>query len=201
LEKRTWNLSEVQYQIPADPRLGDGRDLNAPVDDPNLQNDDASQPSAQPQQADPSAGQQQDANAQPEAMNDAAYLQQPQEDPQLIQSQQDSIGTEVELDRQKKLRVFGLIDSLKDHADRIEEALNKTETDRFEDENVDKSSLSEAIKNLDLIKDKIDAYKSGAFVDDPYERNLYVYGLLRVELINTIKQIRAILKLDEIGDE
>lgn len=134
-------------------------------------------------------------------MNDAAYLQQPQEDPQLIQSQQDSIGTEVELDRQKKLRVFGLIDSLKDHADRIEEALNKTETDRFEDENVDKSSLSEAIKNLDLIKDKIDAYKSGAFVDDPYERNLYVYGLLRVELINTIKQIRAILKLDEIGDE
>jgi hypothetical protein len=110
-------------------------------------------------------------------------------------------GSEAEVDRQKKLKVFALIDSLKDHADRIEEALNKTETDRFDDEDIDKANLSLAAKTLENIEDKVDDYKSGAFIDDSYERNLYVYTLLRTELIHAIKQIRAILKLDEIGDE
>jgi hypothetical protein len=131
-------------------------------------------------------------------MNDADYLQQDQTaqqgiDPNAIAQ----MGNEAELERQRKLKILGLLDSLTDHAKRIEDALNKTEADSFDDEEIDKSDLMDVINVLDGIKDKIYSYKTGGFVDDPYERNMYVYGLLRTEFLQAVKQIRAILKLDE----
>lgn len=193
-------LKEVQDQITQDPRLGDGKDMNAPVGDSNLQSDDANNPNQQqqPEQADAAQGQQQDAETQNAGMNDADYLQQDQTaqqgiDPNAIAQ----MGNEAELERQRKLKILGLLDSLTDHAKRIEDALNKTEADSFDDEEIDKSDLMDVINVLDGIKDKIYSYKTGGFVDDPYERNMYVYGLLRTEFLQAVKQIRAILKLDE----
>ena len=154
-------------------------DTGSDVIDPNV---DPKSGSEQPEQE---TSEEQFANSDND-LNDAAYL-----------TNSASNDAPVESDNREKLvELFDLMEHLLNYAETFIDTIDSTDIFSLEDTDVLKM---ERYKNsIVSLSEKIRTYLINVFKNRTYEQNLYVYVMLRSELLTAIKLLRNVLKLNEV---
>jgi len=102
-------------------------------------------------------------------------------------------------DKQKLLKLFDLFKELLDYSEMFQESLEAIDFNLLEKEKNVK--LRRSKDKLESMIEKLENYINEVFYGEKYEKALYVYILLRTELLTNIKLLREILGLNEIQDE
>lgn len=161
-----------------------GSDVEDPNVDPNAQNaQDAAQQEVD-QQEQPAEGQ------DPEGLDDASYISSTSEDAAPANPSDNS---------RKLARLFDLMQSLKLYAETLMDTLDSVELGLLDD------SAMHSVENyraaLNDLSIKIKDYLNDVFVGDSYEKALYAYVMFRTELLVVLKQLRHLLKLNEVDED
>lgn len=113
-----------------------------------------------------------------------------------IQQEPEFEPTEVK----RKGKMFKLFKQLLTYSSVFHETLNTIIIDSIESEDVRQIQIM--TKQIDEIVTKIEDYLLKNFEEDGYEKVLYIYILLRTELLTVIKLLRQTLGLDsDLTDE
>jgi len=102
-------------------------------------------------------------------------------------------------DKQKLLKLLDLFKELLDYSEMFQESLEAIDFNLLEKEKNVK--LRRSKDKLESMIEKLENYINEVFYGEKYEKALYVYILLRTELLTNIKLLREILGLNEIQDE
>lgn len=106
-------------------------------------------------------------------------------------------GEQVEIvtpENQKKERLFELYRKLLNYTTLFNDSLDNIDFSLLDDE-LNKTFINYT-KKLDEIIDKIKTYMLDTFKKESYEKSLYVYILMRTELLMVIKLLRDLLGLN-----
>lgn len=161
-----------------------GSDVEDPNVDPNAQNAQDAAQQEWDQQEQPAEEQ------DPEGLDDASY----------ISSTSEGAAPANPSDNSRKLaRLFDLMQSLKLYAETLMDTLDSVELGLLDD------SAMHAVENyriaLSDLSIKIKDYLNDVFVGDSYEKALYAYVMFRTELLVVLKQLRRLLKLNEVDED
>jgi hypothetical protein len=116
-------------------------------------------------------------------------------EPQAIQGDQSSVT-----DKQKLLKLFDLMGGLLDLCGEFEDSIEKIIENGLLDDKQQAVS-QQILRRVKEAGEKIEKYLDMTFPTETYERNLYVYVLLRTELIAAVKAYRRSLGLDRADDD
>ena len=151
-------------------------------------------PYAQEFQDDASFNQNGDPNADPNAMpqggenygGDADYMQDPppEEEP----------ASQVD-ETEKKKKLFNLMNELLVYNKYFLNNVNDLSIDMINDENF--YQIGKLKDRLTQVNVKLQKYLLDNFVNSEYNRSLYIYILLRTEVLTLVKLLRNLLKIDE----
>jgi hypothetical protein len=125
-------------------------------------------------------------------LSDADYLQ---GDPMMMGPELSPIEVAIEVSEQQKLiKLLGLYRELMTYTTVFYDSLGSVDTSTLEsDPNQEIRELKGKIVNL---KEKLRNYIVDRYADETYEKSLYVYILLRTELLTIIKMLRHLLEVD-----
>jgi hypothetical protein len=154
-----------------------GSDLNQSIDDPALAEDGLGF------ETDEMSG-----------LDDADYLSSDEEDEVGLSPMMDDEVIEVS-DKQKLLKLFDLFKELVDYSQMFYDSLNTVDFNLLEKDKFTK--LRETRTKLFTLIEKLENYINEVFYGEKYEKALYVYILLRTELLTNIKLLREILELNK----
>ena len=148
--------------------------------DPNAQQAPTPAAPAQPAYADP-------------GLSDANYLQ----DPMMMEPEFAPIEDEIEVSEQKKmLKLLELYRELINYSTVFHDSLDIIDTNLLDsDKNQELRDLKR--KLLDL-SEKLKDFVIDRFADETYEKALYIFILLRTELLTVIQMLRHLLDLNKI---
>ena len=127
-------------------------------------------------------------------LSDADYLQ---GDPMMMMEPELSpIENAIEVSEQKKLiKLLGLYRELMNYTTVFYDNLEDIDTSTLETE---KNQEIRILKDkLSSLKDKLRDYIVDRYADETYEKSLYVYILLRTELLTIVKLLRKLLGVDK----
>ena len=102
-------------------------------------------------------------------------------------------------DQKKMVKLFGLYRELLNYSTVFYDSLDIIDMNLLDSEKFRK--IKENKKTILEITEKLRDYLTENFVNEKYERALYVYILLRTELVTVIKLLRESLGLDKQTDE
>jgi hypothetical protein len=144
-------------------------------------------PEAQNAQAveDPNIGEDQD-------IEDAAYLN-PQE--QVVPEESISLVMET----QKAVKLFELVEDLLSYGKAFYDSLKIVDKGLLDEKSY--VSYLKYSNQVESLINKIESYLINIYNSETYERNLYTYILYRTELISIVKELRNILKLQDVERE
>ena len=178
------------YEAPGLPEQNEIADTGADVEEQNL--DDGSQvmPEEYPTQEGMPAEELPPEGELPpeEGMEDTSYMDQPQEEPQLDIS-----------DRERKLRLYSLFKNMLNYTESMLKTLDDLELSNLEDEYIKK--IDNVKITLNNTKNKIQDYMMRQYADATYEQGIYIYVLLRSELLLGIEILRENLAINKENDE
>lgn len=151
-------------------------------------------PYAQEFQDDESFNQNGDPNADPNAMpqdgenygGDADYMQDP--------PPEEGPASQVD-ETEKKKKLFNLMNELLVYNKYFLNNVNDLSIDMIDDENF--YQIGRLKDRLTSVNVKLQKYLLDNFVNNEYNRSLYVYILLRTEVLTSVKLLRNLLKIDE----
>ena len=126
-------------------------------------------------------------------LDDADYLSS-EEDEVGLSPMMDEEVIEVS-DKQKLLKLFDLFKELVDYSQLFYDSLDTVDFNLLEKDKFDK--LRETRTKLFTLIEKLENYINEVFYGEKYEKALYVYILLRTELLTNIKLLREILELNK----
>lgn len=165
-----------------------GSDIDDPNVDPNAANaQDIAQEESQSQTA-PAEENPEAANEDPEGLDDASYMSSTSDAP---------VGNPSDNSR-KLAKLFELMQNLLLYSETFKETLESVELGLLDDaemKEVERYRLS-----LENLRTKIEDYLNDVFTGDTYEKALYAYVLFRTELLVAVKQLRSLLKLNEVDE-
>ena len=170
-------VDEIKELVDEDPAITEVRNLVSNKEqDPNAQD-----PMTDPMAADP--------NANP---GDADYLMDnTMMDPGLMGMEQ-----VMELpERVKKLKLFELYRELINYTVVFEESLDVIDMNLLD--SAKSRELKEYRTRLDALIEKLKSYVKLNYIEEQYEKSLYVYVLMRTELLTIIKLLREMLVLNK----
>jgi len=103
------------------------------------------------------------------------------------------------LEKEKFVKLFGFYEDLLNYGKVFSDSLNTIDINLL-DADVFSSyqSYNEHVKEL---VEKIKDYLENVFNNETYEKVLYTYVLYRTEMISIIKNLRKVLKLDQVQSE
>lgn len=133
-------------------------------------------------------------------LSDADYLQDPMMDPMMMEPQLSPVEQAIEVSEQKKmLKLLELYRELMNYSKVFYESLEIIDTNLIDsDKNHELRQLKK--KLLDL-SEKIKDFVIDRFADETYEKALYIYILLRTELLTITKMLRQVLDLNRKKQE
>lgn len=179
----------IKILLENEPMMAPGQDPNAMQDpnaqmDPNMQADPnmMGDPNAQ---MDPNMAQ--DPNI--EGMDDAAYMNDPN-----AMGGAPAVPETPALETEKKIRLFTLFTNLLEYVDEYKDTLIDMDITLLGVERLRK--LDDLRGNINSIRDKVENYILKIFNNEKYEKNLYMYVLLRTELLTNLKYLRSLLGLE-----
>ena len=149
-----------------------------------------------PNQIDPTAQAQQQAMPMQQPVNpglsDADYLQ----DPMMMEPELSPIEDAIEVSEQKKmLKLLELYRELITYATVFHDSLEIIDTNLLDsDKNQDLRDLKTKLMKL---SEKLKDFVIDRFADETYEKALYLFILLRTELLTIIKMLRHLLELNK----
>lgn len=151
-------------------------------------------PYAQEFQDDASFNQNGDPNADPNAMpqggenygGDADYMQDP--------PPEEGPASQVD-ETEKKKKLFNLMNELLVYNKYFLNNVNDLSIDMINDENF--YQIGKLKDRLTQVNVKLQKYLLDNFVNSEYNRSLYIYILLRTEVLTLVKLLRNLLKIDE----
>lgn len=124
-------------------------------------------------------------------LNDADYMAAEEGLPQ-----EEGFHDVVEVsDKQKQIRLLELFRELLEYSKIFYETLETIDFNLLEKDPTTKLRYSKK-KLFDMIE-KLESYITDVFYGEQYEKSLYVYILLRTELLTNIKLLRQVLNLDK----
>lgn len=127
-------------------------------------------------------------------LSDADYLQ--GDDPMMMEPELSPIEDAIEVSEQKKLiKLLGLYRELMNYTTVFYDSLENIDTSTLEKEDNDETRRLK--KKILALKDKLRDYIIDRYADEKYEKSLYVYILLRTELLTIITLLRKILGVDK----
>lgn len=177
-----------QSLLEADPNA-QVADAGSDVAEPGLDQD----PYAQEFQDDESFNQNPDPNADPNMMQggenyggDADYMQDP--------PPEEGLASQVD-ETEKKKKLFNLMNELLVYNKYFLNNVNDLSIDMIDDENF--YQIGRLKDRLTSVNVKLQKYLLDNFVNNEYNRSLYVYILLRTEVLTSVKLLRNLLKIDE----
>lgn len=164
-------------------------DAGSDVAEPGLDQD----PYAQEFQDDASFNQNPDPNADPNMMQDgenyggdADYMQDP--------PPEEGPASQVD-ETEKKKKLFNLMNELLVYNKYFLNNVNDLSIDMINDENF--YQIGKLKDRLTQVNVKLQKYLLDNFVNSEYNRSLYIYILLRTEVLTLVKLLRDLLKIDE----
>lgn len=101
-----------------------------------------------------------------------------------------------ESEQKRMMKLLELFQKLANYGDVFYESLDVIDSNLIDEEN--SQDLRQLKNKIFEIMEKIKDYIFDNFADEKYERALYVYILLRTELITSIRLLRKVLGLDEV---
>ena len=124
----------------------------------------------------------------PDELDDANYMQAeaPQEQP-------------ADDDKYKKMKLFALFRNMMNYVESLLKTLENVDLSTLDDEKIRKIENAKTILNTTLTK--IKEYMVDIYSEQTYEQGLYVYVLLRSELLTGISIIRENLDLNQENDK
>jgi len=129
------------------------------------------------------------AQEEEQPLDDASYL-----DPSIA-----NMAPPVnEAEKEKLKKLFDLYKDLINYSEVFYESLDLIDTNLLDKD--ESTQLIEKKLQIDKIKKKLDDYLLGQLATKKYEESLYIYILLRTELVTLIRSLRNMLKLD-VKDE
>lgn len=122
----------------------------------------------------------------PEGLDDANYLniEEPSPSPEKIN------------EAQRLKKVFTLLENLLNYGELFYDSLVNTDLDLLDDTKYESVSLY--LQSVKDTTEKIREYLNNVFESDTYERCLYIYILLRTELLTEIKKLRQVLEVNSL---
>jgi hypothetical protein len=127
-------------------------------------------------------------------LSDADYLQ--GYDPMMMEPELSPIEDAIEVSEQKKLiKLLGLYRELMNYTTVFYDSLENVDTSTLEKE--DNDEIRGLKKKILALKDKLRDYIIDRYADEKYEKSLYVYILLRTELLTIITLLRKVLGVDK----
>lgn len=121
-------------------------------------------------------------------LDDASYLD------DLNLSPVESIPDTSEQKRKEKM--FELFKELMNYSEVFYEDLEKIDSNLLDKEKID--DLRENKNRIKTISEKLRKYIEDDFLKEKYERSLYIYILLRTELITIVKLLRHSFELNKV---
>jgi hypothetical protein len=110
------------------------------------------------------------------------------------------MGEELEVSESQKLaKLFDLFKSLLDYTESFYDSLENIDINLLDEEQ--NNEISEKKDKLFNLLEKQKSYIKEVFSSEKYEKSLYVYILLRTELMEIIRSIRNALGLDSSEEE
>lgn len=129
---------------------------------------------------------------QPEAegaAGDAEYLL-PQDDSNAVPMQDLTPASE----KQKSVKLFNHFNKMKTYGKAFEENLENIDLSLVEDEDYDE--YLKLRDDIAKINEKISVYMREIYIEDSHKKRLYMYTLLRTELLTIIQSLRRVLGLN-----
>jgi hypothetical protein len=99
----------------------------------------------------------------------------------------------------KSIRLFDLYDRLLEYIKTFYESIDVIDSNLLDKEHY--IELTNKKDKIEKIINKLDYYMKEIFPVEKYEKSLYVYILLRTEVITMIKTLRDLLKLDQPNEK
>ena len=123
-----------------------------------------------------------------DSLDDANYMQAeaPQEQP-------------ADDDKYKKMKLFSLLKNMLNYTESLLKTIENVDMSTLDDENIKKVDRAKIILNSTLMKLK--EYIIDIYSEHTYEQGIYIYVLLRSELLTGISIIRETLGLNKENDE
>ena len=174
-----------------------GSDVQDPNVDPNAVNaqevaQDMNQEQPQQQTAPVEQIPEEAANEEdPEGLDDASYMSSTSD--VTPQAPSDTYNSK------KLARLFDLMQNLSLYAETFKDTLETVELGLLDDS--DMRDVEKYRTALDDLSTKIKDYLNDVFIGDTYEKALYAYVMFRTELLVAIKQLRKLLKLNEVDEK
>ena len=129
------------------------------------------------------------------AMNDAAYMEDPVMDP-FGEPALSPIEDAIETNEQRKiLKLFELYRELINYTVVFEESLDVIDMNLLD--SAKSRELKEYRTRLDALIEKLKSDFKLNYIEEQYEKSLYVYVLMRTELLTIIKLLREMLVLNK----
>jgi hypothetical protein len=178
--KKLVSLYEAEKEI-QDPGLDQVADSGT-----DLQADDGLQDAPQPQDE-----QIPEESTPEEGLDDADYLSQSNQPQQPLPPEPAEIH--------KAIRLFDLYSKLLDYVKTFHESLDVIDSNLLD--KVDHIEMVNKKEKIEKVVEKLDYYMKEIFPVEKYEKSLYVYVLLRTEIITMIKSLRELLKLDQTDEK
>jgi hypothetical protein len=129
-------------------------------------------------------------------LGDADYLSTDGEEQKILPPIGDTAGVP---EPKKMAKLFGLFKDLLSYSEIFHESLTNIDMNLLSGEKVE--SIKKNIDRIDDVIDKVRTYIIDTFPTDKYEKALYIYILLRTELMTIIKLLRESLELNVVSDE
>jgi hypothetical protein len=132
--------------------------------------------------------------AQDPGLNDADYLE--GYDPMMAEPELSPIEDAIEVSEQKKLiKLFELYRELMNYTTVFYDSLKSVDTSTLESK--DNQEIRELKQKILALKEKLRDYAVDHYLDEKYEKSLYIYILLRTELLTIITMFRKVLGVDK----
>ena len=145
----------------------------------------------------------------PEAQNAQAVVEDPNigedeniEDAAYLNPQEQSVPEEsisLVMETQKAVKLFELVEDLLSYGKAFYDSLKIVDKGLLDEKSY--VSYLKYSNQVESLINKIESYLINIYNSETYERNLYTYILYRTELISIVKELRNILKLQDVERE